>query len=266
MKKFIKIFLILCICTISVFLAFKFFYDVEDVNSIKRSRIFVTGNLHGSIEFEKLSVSNFSQQMFLTEEDNLIIVGDFGLIWDNSIEDEMLLDELDAKKFNILFVDGAHENFDLLEKYPEVRMYGGNVRKIRDNIYQLKRGEVYLIDNKTFFVMGGGISSDREYRKEGISYWSQEEPSEEDIENARNNLSKVGYAVDYVLSYSVPTNDLKIIGANLGKVISPNSVNDMLQEFSEKLKYKKWFYSYYHVDKDITRKHRSIFYDIVEIK
>ena len=114
--------------------------------------------------------------------------------------------------------------------------------------------------------MGGGVSDDKAFRVEGESYWKDEMPNEAEFQNAYNNLEKVGFAVDYVLSHSVPSNDLKIIGASVGKVIKPNEMNIFLEEIRLKLKYKKWFHSSYHLDKDITRKHRSIYYDIIEIK
>lgn len=265
MKK-IQTFFLVIVSLIGAYFSYKIFFKVEDVQSIKKSRIFLTGNIHGAVDISRLSNENFPEQVYLSGDDNLIILGDFGLIWDGSIEDEMLLDELDKKRYNILFVDGVYENFDLLKKYPTVRIYGGNATQIRDNIYRLHRGEIYLIDNKKFFVLGGGISEDKEYRVLGESYWNDEKPSEEELLNAVNNLKSEDYVVDYVLTYLPPSNDLKMIGANKGRVITPNEINVFLQEVSEKLKYKRWFHSYYHLDKDITRKHRSIYYDILELK
>ena len=266
MKKKIQTIILVFIAAIAIFTAYKIFYKVEDKQSIKRSRVFITGNIHGKVDIDKISSENFKEQKFLTSDDNLIILGDFGLVWDGSLEDELILDELSKKKFRILFVDGTHENFNLLNEYPKERMYGGVVTKIRDNIFMLNRGEIYLIDNKSFFVLGGGISDDKEYRKDNVSLWNEEMPSNSELENALNNLSKHGNAVDYILTHTPPANDLKIIGASLDRVLEPNSLNVFLQELSEKVKYKKWFHGYYHLDRDITRKHVSIFNDILEIK
>ena len=57
----------------------------------------------------------------MTKEDYVIICGDFGGVWSKdkeSNEETMLMDWLDCKSYTTLFVDGNHENFDRLKKYP----------------------------------------------------------------------------------------------------------------------------------------------------
>lgn len=236
-------------------------------NYIVKSRVFVTGNLHGKLDMEKLSLDSFPEQKELLADDNLIIVGDFGLIWDENIEDEMILDELATRNFKILFVDGAHENFDLLNKYEVVELYGGKAHKIRNNIFHLMRGEVYTISGKKYAVFGGGESIDKNYREKGISYWEEEIPSNEEWSNLLNNLNKYNNYVDYVLTYTPPSSDLRMIGAELGKNIGKGSeININLQSLSEKIKYKKWIHSYYHLDLELSRKHISVYSEIIELK
>lgn len=235
-------------------------------NYVIKSKVFVTGNLHGKIDIDKISVDNFPKQKELTPEDNLIILGDFGLIWDENIEDEIILDELASRNFKILFVDGAHENFDLLNNYEIVDIYGGKAHKIRDNIFHLIRGEIYTISGKKYAVFGGGESLDKLYRERGISYWEEEIPSREDWSNFYNNLNKYNNYVDYVLTYTPPSSDLRMIGAEIGRNIGKgNEININLQSLSEKIKYKKWIHSYYHLDIELSRKHISVYNEIIEL-
>jgi metallophosphoesterase superfamily enzyme len=63
----------------------------------------------------------------MTKSDYVIIAGDFGVIWDNSKEQDYFLKWLDNKKFTTLFIDGNHENFDLLNEYPITEWNGGKV-------------------------------------------------------------------------------------------------------------------------------------------
>ena len=49
--------------------------------------IFVTGDIHGSRDIQKLSASNFPMQPQLSREDFVIICGDFGLVWQDCAED-----------------------------------------------------------------------------------------------------------------------------------------------------------------------------------
>lgn len=109
--------------------------------------IWVTGDIHGD-----LSRFQASPLRHLRKGDSLIICGDFGFLWNGTPEEEKILDKLSRKKYQILFVDGTHENFDLLESYPvEDDFCGGKVRRIRDNIFQLMRGQVYTMEGRPGF-------------------------------------------------------------------------------------------------------------------
>lgn len=91
----------------------------------------------------------------------------------------------EKRKYTICFLDGAHENFDMLDSYTPYRWKGGNTHKIADNIYHLMRGEMFMFENKTFFVMGGGESEDKDMREDGVSWWKAELPTAEDLKTAR---------------------------------------------------------------------------------
>lgn len=82
--------------------------------------IYITGDIHGTISVAKrLNTKNFPKQRELTKKDYVIITGDFGLIWKLDAEDQFWLKWLNKQKsFTTLFIDGNHENFDLLESYP----------------------------------------------------------------------------------------------------------------------------------------------------
>ena len=72
--------------------------------------IYVTGDTHGDIERFK------SREMKkLGNGDTLIICGDFGFLWDDSRAERNALKKLASKDYTIAFVDGCHENFDMLE-------------------------------------------------------------------------------------------------------------------------------------------------------
>lgn len=60
--------------------------------------------------------------------------------------------------------------------------YGGKVQFIGNKIIHLMRGYVYDICRKKFRAFGGGLSIDKMYRTEGISWWNREMPSSEEYE------------------------------------------------------------------------------------
>ena len=131
--------------------------------------IYVTGDMHGGIDIHKMSTKRFPEQKTMTKNDYVIVCGDFGLVWDKPgdkyyNEQQYWIKWLNSKPFTTLFVDGNHENFDILNALPEVEMFGNVVGKVSDSIYHLKRGRVYTIDGKKIFTMGGAYSHDKEYR------------------------------------------------------------------------------------------------------
>lgn len=76
------------------------------------------------------------------------------------------------------------------------------------------RGEVYTINDKRLFAFGGGYSLDREYRKEGISWWPEENIQEEDRENADRNLDKFNHKVDYCITHTAPIDTVSRLAHN----------------------------------------------------
>ena len=126
--------------------------------------IYITGDTHIPIDVEKLNTRNFPEQKTMTKDDFVIICGDFGGVWDDSKEDRYWLKWLNEKKFTTLFVDGNHENFDLLYQYEIVDFMGGKARQIMPSVFHLMRGEIYEIAGKKLFTMGGAASHDKIYR------------------------------------------------------------------------------------------------------
>jgi len=76
--------------------------------------IYITGDTHIPIDIQKLNTKNFPEQYQMSKDDYLIICGDFGGIWNKSAEELYWLKWLNNKSFTTLFIDGNHENFDLL--------------------------------------------------------------------------------------------------------------------------------------------------------
>ena len=121
--------------------------------------IYITGDTHGDIsKFKSPAMRK------LKKDDCVIVCGDFGFVWDGSGEELNNLKWLSKRKYKILFVEGAHENFEMLNKYPKVDFMGGRARQVAENIYQLMRGEIFEIDEKKVFAFGGGDDEERNTR------------------------------------------------------------------------------------------------------
>ena len=224
--------------------------------------VYITGDTHGDISWFKNP-----KLKKLGEKDILIICGDFGFLWNPKSEAEKKnLEILKSKKYTICFLDGAHENFDMLDAYTPYRWKGGNAHKIANNIFHLMRGEIFTLDNKTFFVMGGGESDDRDMCEPGVSWWEEEMPNAEEIKNAEDNLKDANYNVNYILSYEAPAVAKDFLKLHLKEAAKISPLNTYLQELTKNVDYYHWYFGSLHTDLQISKKMTAVFNEIHEIR
>ena len=221
--------------------------------------IYITGDTHIPIDIHKLSGSYFKEQKHLTKEDILIICGDFGGVWDNSKEELYWRKWLDDKSFTTLFVDGNHENFDLLYKFDEVEKYGAKVRQIASSIFHLERGEIYTIQGKSFFCMGGASSHDKFLRTPLRSWWPEELPSKEEMRHAVDMLDAHKWCVDYIISHCAP----KKTQERIADWYENDSLTSFFQLINDNAVFRHWYFGHYHVDMCVDAKHTALYEHII---
>lgn len=225
--------------------------------------IFITGDLHGDIDIHKLNTQNFNIQNTLSRSDYLIICGDFGLVWDNSEEEKYWLKWLDNKPWTTLWIDGNHENFNLLKNYPYQTWQGGKIQKITDNIIHLCRGSIFDIDGRKIFAFGGAESHDKPYRRLGRSIWEEELPSPEEMNQGLINLDSVNWNVDIVITHSVSRHIQNHMFKGMG--YKNNALNDYFDQLDSRLEYNMWFSGHYHRDMQYDKKHFLIYNNIIKL-
>lgn len=206
--------------------------------------LYITGDTHGNFDriLKWTETTNLNK-----DKDFLFILGDFGYIWDNkrtSFEKDNL-DFISCLPFTTLFIDGNHENHERLNSMRVVNFSGGKAHKVYDSIYHLMRGQVYEIAGKRIFTFGGASSIDKHLRTEGISWWKEEEFNYCEANTAYENLNKIGWEVDYVLTHSAPFS----IRDKLFESNKPSSTERMLEAMLRNIKFKRWYFGHYHVDK-----------------
>jgi hypothetical protein len=229
-------------------------------------KTYLTGDLHGENDFSKIYKAKYGLKDYT--DSRLIQLGDFGIIWssfDSNPSERMLFNDLNSTFGEVLFVDGNHENFDRLEKYPTTTRYGGKVRCIADRIYQLMRGEVYDIDGKTFFVMGGGDSIDKMYRYEGVSWWPREQPNHMDFENALDNLEIAGMHVDYVLTHTCPVSTKMVINSKMKLKPIIDGLENWLENIKTDVEFTHWYFGHFHIDAKVEDKFTCLYNEILEL-
>lgn len=251
--------------------------------------IWVTGDLHGTIDIKKLGNKKLKQKYKFEgpkTENFMIICGDFGLIWDwrgESKEEKYWLDWLNERPFVVLFIDGNHENYErLINDYPVEEWHGGKVQKIRENVIHLMRGEIYDILGQKFFAFGGASSHDikdgildpekdkelikewsgyeysyKQFRINRRSWWAEEIASPEEMKNGIDNLVKNNDSVDYILTHCAPQTIASMMGYH-----QPDDMTTYLNTIAHSVKYKNWFFGHYHIDTRVMGKFFCL-YDMV---
>lgn len=217
--------------------------------------IYITGDMHG-----ELHRFDDSQIRRLKKGDTLIICGDFGFIWDGSAQEENVLKKLGKKKYQILFIDGTHENFDLLGKYPVTEWNGGKVHNICGNVYHLMRGQIYELEGKKIFAFGGGTSSDRQLRIDAGKWWEQETPNMDEMHEGVDNLYKTDLKVDYIITHE-PAPRIRALQNN--STLDKTPLEVYFEEIGKTVTFDKWFFGSLHMDRTITAKQIAVFDDVL---
>lgn len=195
----------------------------------------------------------------LKDGDTLIICGDFGFIWDGSSREQKILEYLGSRKYNVCFLDGTHENFDLLNQYKQTVWKSGLVHRIYGNLFHLCRGQVFRIEKLKIFTFGGGESPDKEMRTEGSSWFRDEMPTPQQIADAIENLEYRDEAVDLILTHEPPMLVKSAMLLKSGAADSVNKLNGFLEELNRNCSFKHWYFGSMHEDRVITPGHTAVF-------
>lgn len=250
--------------------------------------IYVTGDTHA--DFHRFSLDIFPEQRDMTKDDYVIICGDFGGIWDRgseSKEEVYWLKWLEEKPFTLLFIDGNHENFDRLNSYPQKEWHGGKVHEIRPHVLHLMRGQVFELAGKKIFTFGGASSHDisgglldpddpdlkkkrreldREYepyRIKHITWWEQEMPTEEEMQEGLENLRKNKNKVDFILTHCCATSTQEELG--IGSIYKADRATEYLEQIKKTVSCKMWFFGHYHENMNVNAREKLLYEQIIRI-
>lgn len=220
--------------------------------------LYFTGDLHGDAD----RISKNALHM-LHAGDTLIVCGDFGFIWNNDKAEQKIITSLSKRKYNICFVDGINENYDILNSLPIAVWNGGKTHKISDNIYHLMRGQIFNIEGKKVFTMGGGEDPEMDLQEDEEIMNHKEIPTSQEMLNGVTCLESVGYKVDYIVTHEPPakTRDFLLLSAN--KTLRVTALGAYLDELMQQAEYKRWFFGSVHIDTFISESQVALFRNIV---
>lgn len=254
--------------------------------------VYITGDIHG--DPTRLGVGSFYEQNEFSnnkDENIVIILGDFGIVWNRDGEtrhEKYWLDWLENKPFTTVFVDGNHECHPRLFTYTVKEWRGGMVHEIRPHVLHLMRGEIFNIEDKKFFAFGGASSHDIQdgildyddpdwkqkakkldtkgkymYRVKGLSWWKEELPTEDEMQHGLDVLKENDNTVDYILTHSPSTSELYLMGGY--GLYEPDALTNYLEEVKINVNYKRHFFGHMHVNRAINDKDICLYEQIVRI-
>lgn len=220
--------------------------------------IYITGDTHGDI-------SRFKEKDLkkLKKGDTLIICGDFGFLWDGSKKEKKNLQWLGKQKYQILFVEGCNENYDLLDKYEVSEWNGGKVQVISGNLIHLMRGEIYQIEGKTFFAFGGGDGSDSIVREDEFASQGREQPTVKETSHGIENLGRHHDQVDYIITHDAPATIKQFMNMEDNQV---SFIHNYLDALSKVVRFKRWYFGKYHKNKMIPPCYQTVFTDVLALE
>ena len=148
------------------------------------------------------------------------------------------------------------------------------------------RGQIYEIDGKSIFTFGGASSHDidggilepddpdykkkkkeldewwRSYRINHVSWWKQELPSLEEMEEGRRNLALHDNKVDFIVTHCCATSTQILLD---GSMYKRDIETDYLEEIRQNISFNKWFFGHYHDNRNVNAEEILIYEQIIRI-
>ncbi len=210
----------------------------------------ISGDTHGTIDLRKIVLFFNEHENEYTSDDYLIICGDVGACGFSASDEAEACRVLRELPVTTLFVDGNHENFEQLNSYGVDIWNGGKVHFVESKIIHLMRGQVFDIDGTRFFAFGGAHSIDKNLRAEGITWFPEEIPTREEYEEGWNNLERVDFQVDYILSHTGPREVVAAMG--YGELSDDEvELRQYLQRVADNTEFTAWYFGHFHEDTEV---------------
>lgn len=222
--------------------------------------VYITGDMHGDLsrlydkEFRKLRAG-----------DVLIVCGDFGYIFSGGKQEESVIRYFAKRKFTTAFVEGTHDNLGRIYKARTTLWHGGMVHRIRGNLLHLCRGQIFRIEDSTYFTFGGGESTDKDMRLSSGNWWAGEEPTPAEMADGARALDEAGLKVDYFITHEPPSLVKSSMLLRRGESDNTNKINGYFEEIGRSCEFRHWYFGSLHEDRVITDKYTCVFKKLIPV-
>ncbi len=224
-------------------------------------RLFITGDTHQYIDIKKLYSNKFKIENDLTKDDILIILGDAGFVFNEDSDKEKVWRYwISTKPYTTICVRGNHDNPIAISKYPIINAYGGKLYHIENSLYYTTDAGIYNFNGKVCLCINGADSIDRDIRQDGVSWWKEEAITQNQVDNAINNVERYNGKIDFLLTHTGGSEVCHSLG------FTPMPSDLMLDKVINTVDYSKHYCGHYHKDEYISHSERVVFNDIIEVR
>ena len=207
-------------------------------------RCLIVGDVHG--EFKGLN-HYMNRIQGTINYDVILQVGDFGF-WKESLQSS-------KKKFPemckrpIYFVRGNHEEYSRYNRHRVIEPFFNDYEGVIVPNYFVKcrhiprylNDETVEINGLKVLGVGGAVSTDREYRVLGYSWWKEEEVDRKNV----MRIIKKSLKPDIVIRHDGPSHFFR---AGEYNYLFPNRAGDkLLGKLYDHIKPRFWFFGHFHV-------------------
>lgn len=244
--------------------------------------IYITGDKHGDIQ----EIEMFAKEHKTSKDDILILLGDAGFNYYrkkdrktnlyHKIETEDVYQYLKKIDLTILVVQGNHEAPAwCCDDVHETFRFGNTLYQANDadNIYYLKNGEIYWFNEKSYLVLGGAFSVDRNWRHIPYTdeedsccgyYFPEEQMSDDQFKRAWESIKEANYSVYGVLSHTCPKPIVPLYA--IDKILANDRMETKLEEIASQLLFDIWYFGHFHDNRIIQKKYHMLFEQVVPLE
>ncbi len=233
-------------------------------------KYYITGDKHR--RFRKIQA--FCRYNNTRRKDIIIVLGDAGFNYFEDRRDDKLKSKIQKLPITLFCLHGNKEKRPQTVGTYGVRSFCGGLVYYEPkypNIYFAIDGEVYTIEGKTYMVIGGAHSVDKQQcLRKRYPFWEDEMPDEDTKQKVEARLFEENYRLFGFLTHTCPVEYLptemfistrqnsakkrKILKRK--KMFVPDidrSTEVWLGELEKKTAYTVWFCGHYHIDKQLDK-------------
>lgn len=203
----------------------------------------------------KEDTSSIEMLETLKENDVMIVLGDLADDWSKEEDQFWFINSIEKYKVQFLFIDGNHEDFKKINTFPVQYWNDIKVHQLGRNVFHILRGQAFLLEDKSFWVMGGGFSGLSYIERHKETWQKEEKPTKLEYKQGLEALEKYNGNIDYILTHTPPLTVIK-------EYMLSNEwdeINSFMDEIVAKTDFKKWYFGHFHDNRVLDDRYEIIY-------